>query len=414
MTTSGLSDSFESQSKYTKIKAHQIRKKKSIFLIYNALFFGVVSVPIFTVGLFNWIIDPYDIFNTPNFVGINHEKIKKDNNDRLFKASDIIRIKPKIILVGSSRTKQGLDPKHPVFQNQQPVYNLAINGPNFYEVRRYIEHAVANQPDLKEIVLGIDFFMFNEHLANQPSFSEQRLEKKQLISSDVINALFSLDTFNISRMTMDASQQEPDLNNDYGDNGFMPNRNTNDGKTDWRFEQSINLYFTLHSDYQFSAQYWSDFERLVKLCQQKNIELIVFISPAHATDLESIRLTQQWTTFEHWKRKLVEFTPVWDFSGYNSITTESIAPTMSNYVDNSHYNPQIGNLILNRIFDYQTEQVPKDFGVLITTKNIEQHLTQIRSDRENWVNKHPAEVKLVEQIKAQLENATKLDTSRKN
>ncbi|AFZ36502.1 hypothetical protein Sta7437_2983 [Stanieria cyanosphaera PCC 7437] len=404
MTTSGLSDSFDSESKYTKIKASKTRKKYS-YLIYNFLFFGFVSVPMLSVGLFNWIIDPYDIFNTPNYLGINHEKIKKDNNDRLFKAADIIRIKPKIILAGSSRTKQGLNPEHPVFEHQQSVYNLAINGPNFYEVRRYIEHAVANQPDLKEIVLGIDFFMFNNRLANQPSFSEQRLEKKQFIASDMINALFSLDTFDISRKTMDASQQTPDLNNYYGENGFMPNRNANDGKTDWRFEQSINLYFTLHSDYQFSDKYWSDFAQLVELCQQNNIELKVFISPAHATDLESIRLTQQWETFEQWKRKLVQLIPVWDFSCYNSVTTEAIAPTMSNYVDNSHYNPNIGNLILNRIFDYQTEQIPQDFGVLITTKNIEQHLEQIRSDRKRWANNHPDEIKLVEEIKSQLENS---------
>jgi hypothetical protein len=405
MTTSGLPDSFDSPTKYSRIKSAQAIKKNHKFYIYNICFFLIISIPIISVGLWNWLIDPYDLFDTPNFFGINHEKIKKDNNDRLFKAADIIRIKPKTILVGSSRTKQGLDPEHPVFNNQSSVYNLAINGPNFYEVRRYIEHAVANQPDLKEIVLGIDFFMFNDRLANRPSFSEQRLEKKQLLYSDVINALFSLDTFNISQKTIDASQQEPDLNNNYGENGFMPNRNANDGKTDWRFEQSINLYFTIHSNYQFSEKYWSDFVKLVELCQQNNIELKVFISPAHATDFESIRLTQQWTTFEQWKRKLVQLTPVWDFSGYNSITTEAIAPKMKNYVDNSHYTPQIGNLILNRIFDYQTEQVPKDFGVLITTQNIEQHLAQIRSDREIWISNHPEEVQLVQQLKAQSEKA---------
>ncbi|GAB4229764.1 MAG: hypothetical protein Kow0049_11380 [Stanieria sp.] len=405
MTTSGLPDSFDSPTKYSTIKSAQAIKKNHKFYIYNICFFSIISLPIISVGLWNWLIDPYDLFDTPNFLGINHEKIKKDNNDRLFKAADIIRIKPKIILVGSSRTKQGLDPEHPVFNNQSSVYNLAINGPNFYEVRRYIEHAVANQPDLKEIVLGIDFFMFNDRLANRPSFSEQRLEKKQLLYSDVINALFSLDTFNISQKTIDASQQEPDLNNNYGENGFMPNRNANDGKTDWRFEQSINLYFTIHSNYQFSEKYWSDFVKLVELCQQNNIELKVFISPAHATDFESIRLTQQWTTFEQWKRKLVQLTPVWDFSGYNSITTEAIAPKMKNYVDNSHYTPQVGNLILNRIFDYQTEQVPKDFGVLITTQNIEQHLAQIRSDREIWISNHPEEVQLVQQLKAQSEKA---------
>lgn len=402
MTTSGLSKSFSSKVNYFFKKNQKNKIKSNVFLGYNFSIFLVILTPMLTVGIFNWLVDPYDVFNTPNYLGINAVKPSKDNNDRLFKATDIIRIQPQSILIGSSRTKQGLNPEHPALKERKSVYNLAINGPNFYEVRRYIEHAVVNQPDLKEIVLGIDFFMFNNNLANQPSFSEQRLGKKHIILTDAVNSLFSLDTVSVSQKTIEASRQEPNSDSNYGENGFMPNRNANDGKTDWRFEQSINLYFTLHSNYQFSEKYWSDFAAIVELCQKNNIDLKVFISPAHATDLESIRLTQQWATFEDWKRKLVQLTPVWDFSGYNSVTTEAIAPKMTNYVDNSHYTSEIGNLMLDRMFEYSTEKVPADFGVLITPTNIEQHLAKIQSDRNNWLINHTDEIKLVQDIKAEL------------
>jgi hypothetical protein len=402
MTTSGLQDSFDSQARYQKLKSQKNKLKSHRFCIYNFYFFLTIFTPMLLVGVFNWLVDPYDVFNTPNFWGINQIKPKKDNNDRLFKATDIIRLKPKTILMGSSRTKQGLNPEHLAFKTKQPVYNLAINGPNFYEVRRYIEHAIASQPDLKEIVLGVDFFMFNDRLDNQPSFLEKRLEKKHLISSDLLNTLFSLDTVSVSQETIKANFKESELDKSYGENGFMPNRNANDGNTDWRFQQSINLYFTLHSDYQFSERYWSDFKALVELCHKNNIALKVFISPAHATNWEAIRLTGQWKNFEQWKRKLVKIMSVWDFSGYNSVTTEPIAQKMSNYVDNSHYTPTIGNLILNRIFDYQIERVPEDFGLLITTQNIEKHLAKIRSDRETWVKNNVDEVQLVKKIQQKL------------
>ncbi|MEB3342004.1 hypothetical protein [Okeania sp.] len=57
-------------------------------------------MPVVTVGILNIIVDPYDVFNTPNFLGINHSKPRKDNSDRLYKAIDIIRSKPVTVLMG--------------------------------------------------------------------------------------------------------------------------------------------------------------------------------------------------------------------------------------------------------------------------------------------------------------------------
>ena len=403
MSTSEFSDSYNSRSQSQKKIKNVLVSKKKKFTSYNLFFLWATFLPMSFVGLFNWSIDPYDLFNTSNFLGINHEKIKKDNNDRLFKAVDIIRLKPKTILMGSSRTKQGLNPEHPAIKNNQLAYNLAINGPNTYEVRRYIEHAIANQPDLKQVILGIDFFMFNATLQNQPSFEEKRLGKKYIIASDAVNALFSLDTFNISKKTISASLKTEERKDFYGENGFMPNRKADDGATKWRFEQSIKLYFELHSDYQFSQDYWSDFVKIVELCKQKNIDLKVFISPAHATQWESIQVTGKWDIFEQWKRELVKVAPVWDFSGFNSVTTENIKPKMSNYVDNSHYSPMIGNLILDRIFNYSSQDIPQDFGILLTRGNIESQLDKIERDRLRWIKHNSNEVKLVQDIKTKVD-----------
>jgi hypothetical protein len=366
---------------------------------FNLLFLMATATPMLFVGAFNFIVDPYDIFNTPNYFGINHSKPQKDNNDRLFKAIDVTRIRPIVILMGSSRAKQGLDPGHPALGTYKPVYNLAINGPNTYEVFRYLQHAISNQENIKEVILGIDFFMFNDFLKNQPSFSEERLEKQHISLPDATNALFSLDTLWVSLDTANSSLNEPNKDVAYGENGFMPNRNANDGKTKWRFNQSLNLYFTLHANYKFSDKYLSDFKALVNLCKQHNIILKVFISPAHATEGEAIRITNQWKTFEQWKREITKITSVWDFSGYNSITTEPIKDRMKNYVDNSHYSRKIGDLILDRILSYQEEKVPNDFGTLLTSDNIEGVLKKNRINREVWAKNNPQDAQLVKDIK---------------
>lgn len=398
-TSSNSSESFDSLVSDAENTKQTYLNKKSFFN-YNFFLLTATAIPLLATGFFNWLIDPQDVFNTPNYLGINHEKPKKDTNDRLFKAVDIIRLQPNVIVMGSSRTKQGINPEHILIKQQGNAYNLAINGPNFYEVKRYIQHAIYNQPDIKQIILGIDFFMFNQTLANQPSFAEARLEKKYIIPSDLVTVLFSVNALDNSLKTVKASQLSLAKDNNYGENGFMPNRNLDNGETIWRFEQSIQLYFRLHSDYQFSQKYWSDFKEIVNLCRQKGIDLKVFISPSHATHWQSIAATGKWDIFEDWKRKLVDLVEVWDFSGYNSITSEAIAKYMNNYVDNSHYTPAIGELIVQRIFNQSTNNIPNDFGVLLTKENIEKHLAKIRQDNIIWQKNHPEELALVNKLKA--------------
>lgn len=375
----------------------------SAYRRFNFGFFVATLLPVVSVGILNAVVDPYGVFNSPKVAGWTQAKPEKAKHDRLFKAADVTRVKPTTIFLGSSRTNQGLDPAHPALSNHQPAYNLALNGPNPYEQLRYLQHAIANNPDLDLVVIGVDFFMFNAANANQPGFSETRLEQKGLVPQDIINVSFSFSALQSSWETI-AVNRSNSAKEAYQPNGFKPYKNIDlsESATNWRFRYSINDYYKLHSNYQFSDQYLNDFQKLVALCKTRGIELKVFISPAHAAQWEAVRATGQWSTFEDWKRKLAKITPVWDFSGYNSITTELIGADMQNYADSSHYRESVGNLVLNRIFAYQEEKVPSDFGVLLTPDNIESHLAKIRSDREVWTKNRPTELKLVQDLKLKL------------
>jgi hypothetical protein len=392
-----LFDMSSSSSDLTNVSEQQPTKADN-FSQFNKWLLSTVCLSILSIVTINGLVDPYGIYKTPNFFSINHEKPKKQSNDRLTKAIDIIHYKPVTVFLGSSRTKQGLDTEHPALANAQPAYNLALDGANPYEMLRYLEHTIKNQPNLKEVIVGADFFMFNELLGNQPGFDESRLEKTYIIPADIMNSLFSLDTLDISKQTILASLKEPNKNISYGENGFFPHRKTKDGTTKGRFTNAVNVYFHFHHKYKFSDKYFADFEKIVNLCRERNIKLIVFISPSHAIQWESIRATGEFKTWENWKRKVVQVTPVWDFSGYNSVTTEKLADVMENYADSSHYTAPVGNLVLNRILGYQEDKVPKDFGVLITPQNVESHLAKIRADREEWVKKHPDELELVQDL----------------
>ncbi|MDJ0519629.1 MAG: hypothetical protein QNJ74_26325 [Trichodesmium sp. MO_231.B1] len=388
-----------SSQAYTQ-KSEKIMGSKRKYRRYNWIFLLSVFLPVVTVGIFDIIVDPYDVFNTPNFLGINHSKPRKDNSDRLFKATDVIRIKPVTVFMGSSRTKRAIDPNHPALKNHQPAYNLALTKGNFYELRRYLEHAIANQKELDLVVIGLDFFMFNSLIGTRQSFSEQRLEKKYILLEDLLNITFSLDALFASQETVIDSRKNLQNNIFDGENGFIPYLNVDPKKTQSRFEKIMSNYYEgYHTTYQLSNQLLDEFKKVVDLCKKNQIKLISYISPAHATQWEIIKSSGQWSTFEEWKRKVVEISDVFDFSGYNSITTEVIHNSMENYTENSHYTPKVGNLILNRILSYKEKEVPEDFGVLINQENIESHLEKIRQDQEIWAKNNPDEVKLVKKIK---------------
>jgi hypothetical protein len=70
---------------------------------------------------------------------------------------------------------------------------------------------------------------------------------------------------------------------------------------------------------------------------------------------------------------------------------------MKFYFENSHYTPAMGAFILDRMFLGATNE----FGAVLTTANIEEHLQRIREQREKWARHHPAEVQWVQGISRQ-------------
>lgn len=358
------------------------------FEFFNTVFLGVALVSMVGVGSVNAFVDPYGIINTPEVDRINDLKPRQFTNVRLFKAADVTRIQPRTILLGSSRTELGLDPDHPALADQ-PAYNLGLLGSNMYEVRRYFDHALANQPDLEHVVLGIDFFMFNEFKANEVDFDESRLEQDSLQPSDVLSAVFSFNALEASVDTLSASARS-DAYYLYHENGmrYVYGNQPQEPARD-RFKHSIAGYFDVngyYNSYRFSEEFLNEFRLLVETCRERNIELTVFISPSHAAQWEALRAAGLWSEFEDWKREIVEITPVWDFSGYNSITTEPIADDMQHYWDSSHYRKEVGDLVMNRLFNYQVETVPTDFGVWMTRDTVNTHLSRIRTNRSQWAS----------------------------
>ena len=148
----------------------------------------------------------------------------------------------------------------------------------------------------------------------------------------------------------------------------------------------------------------------------------LFIHPIHASLQQIIKYSDLWSAFEDWKRNLVRIisdqnsvqtqeVKLWDFSGYNSFTTEEETPseslirTMKWYYEALHYSKELGELMLDRIYDYKDESrvIPDDFGILLSEKNIDDHLKRIRKQQTKYEQLHVKEkeiwVQRIEEIK---------------
>ena len=361
-------------------------RKRSYIQFNRAFLMTVVSI-VFGVGAFNFIMDPYGVMNTPKIHRLNKLKPTKENHTRLFKAVEVIRLKPQHIILGTSRANLGLDPRHPAFSNEgsETSYNLGLQDANVYEILRYFEHAIANQSQVKNIAIGMDYLSFNEHSKPKAGFDETMLGMQKISGRVIVNLLLSLDALSASQKTLAENVLKGRHNSEFV-NGM---RVLHIDKLPWTmgyFTNGFTRLSNVYTDYQLSQKRLNDLETIVRICRENNINLKLFISPIHATQLEAIRAAGGWDTFEQWKREVAKIAPFWDFSGYNSLTTEAIATQMTYYQDSSHYRPEVGNLVLNRIFNYQLDRVPDDFGVLVTPETIESHLQQLRVDREVWAS----------------------------
>jgi hypothetical protein len=365
------------------------KSKQKHYFRFNSLFLVFALLPIGLLGIVNFTIDPYGIFKTFTWQKINLLKSEQDSNLRVYKAAEVINLKPQKILLGSSKVLLALDPYHPALAKDNSVnFNLGIPRTHIYEIRRYLEHAIANQPDLKQVVLGIDFFMFDRFDPNDFQKGQKFLGKTNIPVEELANKIFSLDVLEDSQATFLSNQKETNLT-PYFNNGWRDVYRSDaivQKVTIKNFlKNEIDYYLNNeggYRNYKLSKESLQELKTIIQLCRDRNIDLKIFISPIHAIELESIRLSGLWSEMKDWKREIVKIIPLWDFSDYNSVNTETIKDDMQYWFSSSHYSKEIGDSILNILFDRKDNSRPKDLGVFITQNNIESQLQKMDLDAE--------------------------------
>lgn len=386
----------------------QAMKDYAIYLLS-----GIFSV-LLLVAAVNWLVNPYDIFHSPEISGLNAYKSEVERHTRLSKVYQLERIKPEVILLASSR---GLVvPDSYLGADGMKAYNLSLPSASSYELFRMLQHAQSVQP-LKRVVLALDEQITGSKQAN---FIENRLavnadgtknaDRWKQTWHDYFSSLLSIDALRASSRTV-RKQKESPLDVDAED--YDKQRVFRAGGHHQMFRTMEASIFSQYkgdaSRCDMSTAKVSDskpvslniIEQIVDFAYKNDIELFIYFSPVHARFYEAKCMVGQWPEIEQTKRMVVETTanmarrygmkpfPVWDFAGYNDITTEKLpeagdrASQMKWYWEGSHYSRRTARKIFDQLF------TAKDgYGILLTADNIEIHLRDIRQQRERYVTSH--------------------------
>jgi hypothetical protein len=144
----------------------------------------LLSIPLLLALLlagFTAAVDPYWLFGAPSVPNVNESRPLYETNVVQAKPYQLLRLRPKTVALGSSRTEVGLSPEHPGWADRH-AFNFALPAANSYEIMLSFLHAQSVAAPLRQAVVGLDFLSFNIYRKLGPTFDDRRFAGDGLAS----------------------------------------------------------------------------------------------------------------------------------------------------------------------------------------------------------------------------------------
>ena len=367
---------------------------------YVAWFSACVLSILVGISALNYRIDPYLLhqWDSPMLQRL------RPTNEKLSvwgKTYAVARYRPAVVYIGNSRTEMGLPATVSSLFQGKSVFNSAVSGASIGDAILLAEHA-ARVSRIDTLVWGIDAPSFSMALGSAgvepglvddgPGFFARRalLNLKRGLSVD---------------MTHDSLRI---LQGSYGGvclsslalHGQRDKACISDPVHGWA--GTARAFTPRLQEFGDGAGPAADalqaFDASVgKLCRG-GTRLRLYINPTHALSLDALYWRGKWDAMEQWQRDLAKMAGhyrrqgcdvrLYDFSGFNSITSEPIpqvtgAREMRYYWEASHYRDNVGRFILARLFGGPLAP-PADFGAELTEAGIAAHQAATRAARERY------------------------------
>lgn len=347
-------------------------------------------------ALFCWWVDPYEIYKEVQLKPTRAYPVDLLRYLRLTKAYQLERLKPDVVIFGTSRAAT-LPPEIAAGQ-QQTAYNAALPGLTPYEMWSYFRHVVAlGSP--RRIVIALDYEAFlNDNEQNRTDFFERRMAKSTADAAplptlfrhylDYQTTLFSLAATRLSLGALLGTDLGGILF--YSDGTWLENPDYKRirlvGKPGYEF--IIKQYFQLLSDkrHDYALDY---LQKIIDECHRLDIDAILFIAPAHNTLATVYQRTHHFTNREQWQRDIAQLLeqraatlhkpafPLWGFED-NAVSAEQVYANDDPsgwYRDGLHISAAYGRAMLEEM---ATPAAEPRYGRQLTHQNIDDYLNRTR------------------------------------
>lgn len=383
---------------------------------YVRIFGAIIALVAGAVAVLNYQVDPYVThqWDTPK---VGQLRPSREKLGAWGKTYALAKFRPAIVYAGNSRTELGLPTRTALFPGKD-VFNGGLSGASLGDAIAMVRHANAVSR-LDTVIWGIDVASFSLEagntdfdralVASDRFYLARRglLDIKRALTTDMTMASIRQLRGSSARTCRSSlafhGQRDDvcvrDLINEMGGTakGIVP-----------RLREYIRGGGP-------TAKAMAAFDASVgELCRSGS-KVRIYINPTHATTADVLYHGGRWQAMEAWQARLAALgrrhraagcdAHVFDFSGFNSITTEPIPQAsgkrdMVYFWEASHHRINVGAMILSRMFGGK-DDVPADFGVELTPETVAAHQAGQRAARDRYHLDHPLESAMARQVAAE-------------
>lgn len=331
------------------------------------------------------------------------------------------------VLLGSSRIDIAFDPTHPAFGDLR-VANLALRGGTLCEHEVMLEYAVKNEP-IQLAIIGIDLADMTSPI-NIPvgaGFDESPLGTVGDPFEKELRYIFGYSTLEMSIKSL--NYRAKDRLSAYTDHGHwirnLDRRPLRVVLQHDSFMWANRFIEQRRRSIDINPKKVESLRNIIKLCQEKNIRLILCLPPNHAAYLSVFRLKNDVDPGFSIDRELItriidEETSeagtssihLWDFNDFHPYNCESLPPLddprkpLEMWADGTHALPSLGSIMVSRIMGFPIDNAKANsYGMELTTDLLDERQKQLKEGFDRYAKDHPEDLQWVREHMDQWEKS---------
>ncbi|WP_432662835.1 polysaccharide deacetylase family protein [Wukongibacter baidiensis] len=348
-----------------------------ITLVITLLICGIV------ISGFNYIIDPFGVFGD-RF--LKWHSYNMANNPRIAKIAylDQYHENYNSYVIGGSKSS----PISPTLLNKYykdaNFYSMLMYGGDFYDYEKTMYYLIDNY-EVKNIVIHMSMHEIGHY--NQPDAAINS-ELSAKVTGD------SLSKFYLRFLTLNLKYSFKKIEGLFR-RKIDPFQYSQIKAEDGAYDKARSDAEVIGSLEDFLAKYpnfnvdlpkvsgtaidenVAALKRMKKYCDDRDVSFLFITGATYYKEMEKYKIED---IMDYWK-KLADVTDFWDFTGYTYVSYDA-----RNFYDIMHYRTHVGKMMLGRVFDNDSIDIPKGFGHYTTKENVDEYLKTIYPDYSHVVD----------------------------